>query len=304
MSNSIIYIVDEIGKDKRLKSYLKVCQKLSSRLIHHSAREHKILVNERPEFLNYVVKEDDKIEIFLDKDEEQQIDGEEMDLDIVYEDEDLIIVNKPPNLVVHPTKSYPSGTLANGLINHYRKKNEKTIVRLVNRLDMDTSGLVIAAKNQFTHSYFARIKGSDDYLKKYLALCHGIFKEKSGIIDLPIYRENPTLIKRSVDERGKRSLTEYEVIDEFKDASLVRLTLLTGRTHQIRVHLSSLGHPIYGDPLYCEEDDGHIIARQALHAYYAYFKHPKTLKFMEFEGALPDDIKIAINFLNNSEVVF
>lgn len=295
MSNSLTYIVDERGNGKKLRFYLKECQKLSSRFIQHSAKEHNIFVNDKPEFLNYIVKINDKVKVLLDRNETQQIDGEEMGLDIIYEDEDFIIVNKPPNLVVHPTKSHPNGTLANGLIYHYREKGEKTIVRLVNRLDMDTSGLVISAKNQFTHSYFSRIMSSDDFSKKYMALCHGIFKEKSGIIDLPIYRESEDVIKRTVDERGKRSITEYEVIKEFKDSSLLRLTLLTGRTHQIRVHLSSLGHPIYGDKLYGVEDDEDIIARQALHAYYVGFKHPKTLKFMEFEGSLPYDIREALS---------
>ncbi len=299
MINSLIYIVDEKGKDKKLRFYLRECQHLSSRLIKHSAREHKIFVNDRVELLNYKVKLNDKVQILLEKDEDQQIEAEEMDLDIVYEDEDFIIVNKPPNIVVHPTKSHQSETLANGLIYHFRKNNENTIVRLVNRLDMGTSGLVITAKNQFTHSYFSKIMRTEDYVKKYLTICHGILKEKNGVINLPIYRESEDVIKRTIDERGKESITEYEVLEEFKDASLLKLNLITGRTHQIRVHLESLGHPIYGDKLYGESNDDHIILRQALHAYFISFKHPKTLKLMEFEGAMPSDMHEAIDKLRS-----
>ncbi len=294
MNNSLIYIVDKIGEGKKLRFYLKECKDLSSRFIRHSAENHNIFVNDRVELLNYKLKLEDKVEIFLDKDEKQEIEANEMELDIIYEDQDFIIVNKPPNLVMHPTKSHLNGTLANGLIYHYRKKGENTIVRLVNRLDMDTSGLVISAKNQFTHSYFSNMMKTEDFIKKYIALCHGTFKDKTGIIDLPIFRENDDVIKRVVDERGKSSITKYEVIEEFKDASLLEVMLLTGRTHQIRVHLSHLGHPIYGDKLYGESDDLDIIKRQALHAYFLSFLHPKTGKIMEFKGQLPCDINEAM----------
>jgi 23S rRNA pseudouridine1911/1915/1917 synthase len=298
MSNSILYVVDEKGENKKLRFYLKVCQKLSTRFILHTAREHKILVNGEALYLNYKVKLNDKIEVILEKDETQDVVGEKMDLDIVYEDEDFIIINKPPNLVVHPTKSHIFGTLANGLIYHFREKGENTIVRLVNRLDMDTSGLIISAKNQFTHSYFSKIMGTKDYTKKYLAICHGILNEKKGIIDLPIYRESEDVIKRTVDERGKESITKYEVVEEFKYASLLSLTILTGRTHQIRIHMEAIGHPIYGDKLYSEFNDEDIISRQALHAYYISFIHPKTLEFIEFKGELPKDMMEAIKKLN------
>ena len=298
MSNTVVYIVDENGENKKLRSYLRSCQKLSTRFILRSARENKILVNGEALHLNYKVSLNDKIEIILDKDETQDVFGEKMDLDIIYEDEDFIIINKPPNLVVHPTKSHINGTMANGLIYHFRERGENTIVRLVNRLDMDTSGLIISAKNQYTHSYFSKIMKTKDYTKKYLAICHGILKEKKGIVNLPIYRESEDEIKRVVDERGKESITEYEVVEEYEDASLLSLTLLTGRTHQIRVHMEALGHPIYGDKLYGETGDEDIILRQALHAYYISFKHPKTLEFMEFKGDLPDDMVVAIKKLN------
>lgn len=213
-----------------------------------------------------------------------------MDIEVVYEDRDIIVVNKKPGIVVHPTRSYPSGTLANGLIYYFQKSGENCIVRLVSRLDMDTSGLIIVAKNQFAHMCLSRDMKSEDFEKSYIAVIHGKMKEGQGIIDLPIYRPEGDDIRRIVDKRGQRSITHYKVIEEFKHDQLLKLILKTGRTHQIRVHLSYLGHPLYGDTLYGIEGDNRYINRQALHAYRLKFPHPRGNKILELETDIPEDI--------------
>ncbi|ERI90264.1 pseudouridine synthase, RluA family [Clostridiales bacterium oral taxon 876 str. F0540] len=275
----------------KLREYLKKNAQLSTRLIKGAAMQGRIEVNNKVQKLNYVLKENDIIGFEVNKEESQNIEPEKMDLEIVYEDSDLIVANKSPGIVVHPTKSYPYGTLANGLIYYFREKGEDCIVRLVSRLDMDTSGLIIIAKNQFSHMALARDMQKEEFEKSYLALVHGNIKASEGTIDLPIYRPTDDSIKRIVDERGQKSITHFKVIESFNKGDLVRLTLETGRTHQIRVHLSHLGHPIFGDSLYGVEDDSNLIKRQALHAFRLVFPHPRTGKLIELESNLPEDMK-------------
>lgn len=276
-----------------IREFLKEDLGLSSRLIRRSSIEKRILVNKKEVRMRYIVHSGDLVQINLQSDESQNITPEKMDLDIVYEDEDILVINKKPYMVVHPTKSYQSGTLANGVLFYFKETNQNCIVRLVSRLDMNTSGLIIIAKNQFAHMALSKEMEENNLEKRYLTIVHGNLKEKEGTIDAPIYRPDGEEFgtMRIVDERGQRSITHYKVIESFKDADLVECLLETGRTHQIRVHMKHLGHPIYGDTLYGFEGDEELIPRQALHAYGLDFKSPKTKETLSLRVKLPDDME-------------
>lgn len=290
--------VDKSFEGRKIREFLKEKMGLSSRLIKGASIDRRILVNNNPVKMNYVLKENDDILINLVKKESQNITPEPMDLDIVFEDKDIIVINKRPNMVVHPTKRYQSGTLANGLLHYFKESNQDCIVRLVSRLDMDTSGLIIVAKNQYAHSELSNEMQQNNIEKRYLAVVHGHFENEEGTIDLPIYRpEIEGVMARVIDERGQRSITHYKVIERLKDADLVECLLETGRTHQIRVHMKAMGHPIYGDTLYGECDDSELISRQALHAYGLNFKSPRTKEELSLRANLPEDIKRLLEML-------
>jgi len=294
MSNKLTYVVGENITEVKLRDYLKFTENLSSRFIKSSGISGKISVNDKVAKLNHRINSNDKIEIDMKKDEHQNIEPEKMELEVVYEDMDLIVINKRPGMVVHPTRGYPLGTLANGVLHYFMEKGEKCIVRLVSRLDMDTSGLIIIAKNQFSHMALARDMQDKDlqgtFEKSYMTIVHGNMQSKSGTIDLPIGKPDEESIKREVCADGQKSITHYEVMESFKNGDLVKMTLETGRTHQIRVHLSHIGHPIYGDSLYGNEEN-HYIDRQALHAYKLIIPHPRTGEELILITDLPEDMK-------------
>ncbi len=289
----------EINNEGRvIRGFLKEEMGLSTRFIRAAAKEGRIKVGGSRVKMDYTLKAGDHITVILTKDESQDIAPEDIPLDIAFENESVLVVNKPPFMVCHPTRSHGSGTLANGVINYFQNREDASIVRLVSRLDMNTSGLVTIAKNQYVHMSLSKAMADGSFKKKYLALVKGRPMEDEGTIDLPIYRPAEDSIKRVVDERGQTSITHYKVLESSGAITLVELTLETGRTHQIRVHLSHIGHPILGDTLYGQEDK-ELIGRQALHAYYVEFPDPKTSQLITITSSLPEDMHRLKSGLNS-----
>ncbi len=274
---------------KRLRDYLRNDLRLSGRNIKRLAMDRQIFIGRKSVHLDHAIRAGEVLRLNLDREESQDMAPVEMPLDIVYEDSSLIVVNKPPHLVVHPTRNHHEDTLTNGLLWHFRAKGDPAIVRLVSRLDMNTSGLVLVAKNQFVHSAFARVRGAERSIKTYLAITSGHWAAPSGTIDAPIHWPDPADYRRCVHELGQPSVTHYEVLDTFGDFSLVRFTLETGRTHQIRVHSSHLGHPLVGDELYGGLLEGDA-PRQLLHAWRLELTHPMTGERLCLTAPVPRDM--------------
>lgn len=290
-SQNIILITGEDG-DENLEEFL-LRKDISRRFFRKTYKEKGIYINGKFKNRKTLLKKGDVVSIFM-KDEENNIEPEKMELDIIYEDFDLLILNKKPYQVVHPTKSHNTNTLSNGISYYFKEKNIKKKIRFVNRLDMNTSGILIVAKNPFAHQQIALQFEKDIVEKKYKALVDGIVKKDEDSIDLPIGKEENS-IKYTVSKSGQKSLTKYKVIDRYKKGSLLELQIFTGRTHQIRVHLSYIGHPIIGDTLYNIESP--YIKRQALHSFYLKIKTPRRGKDLKLFADLPNDMKNLIKEL-------
>lgn len=230
--------------------------------------------------------------IVKEKEKSTDLEAKYLNLDIIYEDDDLLIINKPPFLLTHPTLKKVDITLANGIVYYFNDKYKKKLVpRFVNRLDMNTSGLIVIAKNAFTQSFFQSENANIE--KKYLAIAEGIIEDDHFIIEKNIYKDGDRL-DRIIDERGQYAKTEFKIIERFKNigVTLVECKLYTGRTHQIRVHLKSINHPIIGDSLYNPESKyNKIVNRQMLHSYFLEFNHPTTGKRLKFDIGLYKDMK-------------
>lgn len=261
---------------------------VSGRLFRKLNREKGILLNGEIAKKRVKVNKGDILTIVME-DESDNIAPQDIPLDIIYEDNDLLVLNKQPNVVVHPTKSHLDGTIANGVSKYFRQKGIKKKIRFANRLDMDTSGILIVAKNQFAHQQLGIEFENNSVEKKYLAVVEGIVKEDENVIDLPVGREEEKSVKKTVTLEGKNAITKYKVLERYENASLLEVQIFTGRSHQIRVHLNYIGHPIIGDTLYNEPSN--YINRQALHSYYLKTKHPRTNSYIEFNAPLPKDIE-------------
>ena len=288
--NVLKVTIDERFKGQLLRDYLRSELRLSGRNMKRLAMDRHIFIGRKSVRIDYKIRGGETLLVNLDREEEQDMVAVPMDLAIVYEDSSLVVVDKPPFLVVHPTRNHHDDTLTNGLLYYFKQKNDPSIVRLVSRLDMNTSGLVLVAKNQFTHSAFARYRGKEKTVKTYLAITQGIWQDKQGTIDAPIYWPDPNDYRRCVHDLGQPSVTHFEVLEEFSGFSLVEFILETGRTHQIRVHSTHLGHPIVGDELY----EGPLLGdhpRQFLHAWQLQFIHPMTKEKIKLQAELPEDMK-------------
>ncbi|MDU2685833.1 MAG: RluA family pseudouridine synthase [Paeniclostridium sordellii] len=290
--NIISYTSEE---NSTLKSILLDKLNFSVRSLSKMKREQSVLVNGKFKKPSVNIEKGDLIEVKINEEMANFI-QQDLNLDIIYDDFDLIMVNKPPFMVVHPTKSHVDNTIANGVTDYITKKGEKVKIRFVNRLDMNTSGLVIVAKNAYAHHTLSTDMSNNKVEKKYITIVKGILENDFGTIDEPIYRPEGDSIKRIVDDRGQRSVTHYKVLQRLNDATVLEVKLETGRTHQIRVHMNYIGHGIIGDELYGYVDES-LINRQALHAYSLEFNQPRTKENLSFIAEIPDDMKKLIEKL-------
>lgn len=287
-------IVETDDNDIRLDSYLADTLNKSRNFIQKLIDNESILVNNEVKSKKYIVKNGDDIEISFDiLDELDNIVPTKMDLDIVYEDDDLIIINKPKGLVVHPGAGNYNNTLVNGLMYYTKSLSDVNgIVRpgIVHRIDKDTSGLLIICKSNETHNEIAKQLQDKTCFRKYICIVEGTISNDEGVIDAPIGRDSHNRKKMCVtDKNSKNAITEFKVLDRFSNYSLVECELKTGRTHQIRVHMSYIHHPVINDQTYNNkqiDDKG-----QFLHAYYLSFVHPKTNKRLEFKTDIPNYMK-------------
>lgn len=279
---------------KSLQDFLRYDLRLSSALIKKAKRiENGITVNGKLAFTNSTVLENDKVEVIIETDNEksENILPCEIPLNIVFEDEYMLVVDKDGGVPTHPSLNNYDISVAGAVMNYYQKQGKNFVFRPVNRLDKGTSGLMIIAKNPYIHEMLKKQLHTGNFVREYKALVCGII-EGCGTVNAPIFRADNSIIKRAVDERGVYAVTHYRPIEVFKDKTLLSLKLETGRTHQIRVHMQYIGHPLYGDFLYGSEAED--LKRPALHSSEISFLHPISNKHLCFSSPLKHDIETII----------
>lgn len=299
--------VEEGSAGKRLDVFLACeIEELTRSRIQKLISERMALVNGEPERSSYKVKPGDLVVLQVPVSEDTEIKAEPIPLDIYYEDADVIVVNKPRGMVVHPAAGNHSGTLVNALLYHCRDLSGiNGVMRpgIVHRLDKDTSGLIMAAKNDFSHLSLARQLKDRLVNRTYLALVHGQVKEQVGVVDAPIGRDPRNRQKMAVVQgNAKHAVTNYRVLDRFAGYTFLELRLETGRTHQIRVHMAYIGHPLVGDLKYGPSRPHFGLEGQFLHAAVLGFEHPRTGTHLEFEAPLPGELKNVLDKLRLLEI--
>ena len=285
----IRFNADEEDAGKTVREVLQQRYGVSRRLLVRAKFRGLITRNGDHVLVNETVQTGDEIAVMVAREEAETVVPEEMPLSIRYEDDDFMVIAKPAGLVVHPTGNHPGGTLANGVVAYWQKRGEQRRFRAVNRLDKDTSGLLIVAKNQWVHEQFSRMQQEGTLQRIYHAIVEGMVEPDEGTIDAPIGLAENSFITRQIRSDGQAAVTHYRVLARGKELSFLELKLETGRTHQIRVHLSSCGHPLAGDDLYGGQRS--LIGRQALHAVRISFFHPRSGTPMNLLEPLPDDMQ-------------
>lgn len=296
-SGEIMNLSYQIDKDDHYDNILHVLKEqflLSDRLITKLKKANKIYLNDLPTYTKKSVTVGDKVSVLIDFEEDNSnIVASNIPLDIIYEDDYLLVINKPANIAIHPSILHFDNSLSNGVKFYFDKLGLKKKIRIVNRLDRNTSGIVLFAKNEYIQECLIKQMKTKELKKEYLAIAKGILESKSDTLNFPIARKEGSIIERTVSSDGDSAITHYDVVKEFNNLSLVHIVLETGRTHQIRVHFSYIGHPILGDTLYGSPSE--LINRQALHSYKLTFIHPVTKKVLSLEAPLPNDIENIIN---------
>lgn len=277
------------SKYSNVKEVLKAEFSMSDRLLLKLKKLDRIYLNGDVTSVNHLVLENDLIECYLDYEEDNSnIVPTEMPLNIIYEDEAYIVVNKPAGIPVHPSMDHYTDSLSNGIAFYFNQIGLKKKIRPVNRLDKDTSGIVIFAKNEYIQECLVRQMKSKEFIKRYIAVVNGNLDNFEGTINAPIARKEGSIIERCVSETGDIAITHYKVLKRKTDFDIVECILETGRTHQIRVHFAYLGHSLLSDTLYGTSSS--LINRQALHAYEVEFTHPLSKKKVKYITTVPEDL--------------
>lgn len=287
------FSIDLNSEGQRIDLYLsEQFEDRSRSYIQKIIKDGYVKVNQKPVKSNYRLSFDDRVEVTLPEAKEPDIVPENIPLDILYEDQDIIMINKPKQMVVHPAPGHYSGTLVNALMYHCKDSlsgiNGVLRPGIVHRIDMDTTGSLIVCKTDMAHKVIAAQLKEHSIHRCYRAIVHGVIKEDSGVIDAPIGR-NPTDRKKMAinEQNGKRAVTHFKVLKRFRQFTYIECELETGRTHQIRVHMASLQHPLLGDSVYGPAKSPYKLQGQTLHAMTIGFIHPSTGEYMEFSAPLP-----------------
>ena len=281
------------NNQKRLDSYVTdKLSKLSRTTAQRLIEEGKILVNGKKQKASYKPEEGDVISIEIPEAKDVELKAQDIPVPVVYEDNDIIVVNKPKGMVVHPANGNPDGTLVNAILAMCKDSlsgiGGEIRPGIVHRLDKDTSGLLIVAKNDEAHMNMSKQIQERKVTKKYIALVRGVVAEDEATIDLPIARSTKDRKKMAIDPKGKNAVTHFKVLKRYDNYTLLELKIDTGRTHQIRVHMASIGHALLGDEVYSSAKSPYKLQGQTLHARVLGFIHPRTNKYIEFEAPLPD----------------
>lgn len=281
------------GEEGLLREFLLEHKQISRKSLSQIKHGGDLMLNGAHVTVRAKVDVGDTVEVIFPPEQgSSYLQPEELELDIVYEDEFILLLNKPAGLCVHPTFSITEGTLANGVVYYWQQKGLQRTFHAVNRLDKDTSGLVLVAQNRYSHQQLSIQQKAGKLKRKYYALVHGQVAQDRGTIRAPIARDPDSIITRHVSEEGQQAVTHYQVMKRFEEYTWLEIELETGRTHQIRVHFSHLGHPLLGDDLYGGGLE--LIQRQALHAFYTSFTHPGTKEEISFSASLPKDVQALI----------
>lgn len=296
------FLVGEEEEGDRLDVYLsEQLGDMSRSYIQKIIKDKKVEVNNKIEKAKYLVKEEDKVKIEIPAPKLLEVIAQDIPIDIVYEDNDVLIVNKPQDMVVHPAPGNYDNTLVNAILYHCKDKLSSIngIIRpgIVHRIDKDTSGLLMIAKNNNAHNSLAEQLKNHSITREYEFICHGVVKDDKITVNKPIGRNPKDRLKMAVVKEGKHAVTHFEVVERFENFTHMRARLETGRTHQIRVHALSINHPLLGDPIYGPKNTKFKLNGQTLHAKKLGFIHPTTNKYIEFDSELPEYFKEIIKKL-------
>jgi len=303
MQNFCFLITEEYENERLDKALSDLTDDTVSRsYLQKLIKENQIYVNEKAQKASYKLKIDDYVTFTIPDQKEPDIIPEDIKLDILYEDEDVIVVNKPKNMVVHPAAGHFEHTLVNGLLFHCKDSlsgiNGVLRPGIVHRIDKDTTGSIIACKNDFSHKAIADQLKEHSITRRYRAICAGVIQEDEGTIDAPIGRDEKDRKKMAINHKnGKPAVTHFKVLERFKDYTYIECRLETGRTHQIRVHMTSIGHPLLGDNVYSSRKWPFSLDGQTLHAYILGFIHPRNGEYIETMAPLPEYFNLLLDKL-------